>query len=131
MANFSASRSVSQLALALIGLGFLLQPAMTQAQSSDQLSPKTNNIVIELFYRADSDQSMSSKKFLEELQKSRSGIELKSYDMLTDKLQLKRLLELTKQYGHEKPGLPAIYLCNTLQLGFRDAQTSAPKSKTS
>lgn len=108
----------------LFGIGTLYQPSHAKAQSPDDRPAATKNVVIELFYRSDSDQSLKSKQFLEELQKRRPGIDVKAYDLLNDKPQLKRMLELTKQFGHEKPGLPSIYLCNTLQLGFRDAQST-------
>ncbi len=77
------------------------------------------DVVIELFYRGDSDQSLQAKDFLEQLRQRRPGIEVKAYDVLEDKFQLKRLWLLSKQFGHEKGQAPTIFLCNNLIVGFR------------
>lgn len=111
------------LSLYVVGVGVVFRPtqAIARQESAEQ---QINKVVIELFYRGDSDQSLKSKQFLDELQKRRPGLEVKAYDLINDKRQLKRMLELSKQYGHAKPGLPAFYLCDTLQLGFRDAAST-------
>jgi hypothetical protein len=68
---------------------------------------KTNRVVIELFYRSDSEQSQNAKKFLQEFQAGNSGIEVKAYDLLEDKKQLARLWQLSKRFGRDKAGFSA------------------------
>ena len=94
------------------------------AQPADRGHPKSNSVVIELFYRSDSDQSQNAQQFLEQLVQRRPGIEAKAYDVLKDRQQLKRLWQLSKQFGHEQAKVPTFFLCNRLQIGFPDPQAS-------
>lgn len=98
--------------------------SMLGAQESIQQPPATKNVVIELFYRSDSPQSINAQKYLAQLEQKRPGIEIKTYDVLQDKQQLKRLWEVSKSHGLEKAGLPTFFFCDRLKVGFRDPQTS-------
>jgi glutaredoxin len=105
-------------------VALLLVAGQVCAQQNEEPISTTNDVVIELFYRADSDQSLAAKQFLEQLGQRRPGIAVKTYDVLQDKVQLKRLWQLSQQFGYDKAGAPTIYLCNSLKVGFHDAQTS-------
>ncbi len=94
------------------------------AQSPNSIDSSTNQVVIELFFRGDSEQSLSAKKFLDELAGRRPGIKVKAYDVLNDRQQLKRLWDLSKRFGLEKAQVPTFYLCDRLVIGFQDEQTT-------
>ena len=91
---------------------------MTEIQAS-------TNVVIELFYRGDSDQSLQGKEFLEQLrQRQTRESKLKPTMCWRIDVQLKRLWQLSKQFGHESGRAPTFYLCNNLVVGFRGPQTT-------
>ncbi len=79
---------------------------------------KSNDVVIELFYRSDKEQSQQAITFLNELAERRPGLVVKKYDILEDKPALTRLWDLSKQFGYEKAGVPTFYFCNSLKVGF-------------
>ena len=97
---------------------FLAGPVAGQTTSGQ--TANTNKVVIELFYRSDSQQSKTAEQYLGQLKQQQPGLEIKTYDVLEDKQQLKRLWDLSKSHGLEKAGLPTIYMCNRLKVGFRD-----------
>ena len=101
---------------------FLGNDALALAQLPN--GPERNAVVIELFYRSDSDRSQSAKQFLEQLQQRRQGIEVNAHDVLKDRENLKRLWKLSRRYGRDQAALPSLHLCNNLMVGFRDAQNS-------
>lgn len=103
----------------LLCFGILFPGIPLQAQDSTGNFSKTNNVVIELFYRGDSEQSQNAERFIQQLQQ-RPGIDARAYDVLQDREQLKRLWQLSKQFGYEKAGLPSFFLCNYFKVGFRD-----------
>ncbi len=116
--------SNSHLQTILLILVIVFAAIEIRAQDVVQQPRVTNNVVIELFYRSDSPQSINAEEYLRQLQQRRPGIEIKTYDVLSDKQQLKRLWEISKNAGREKAGLPTFYLCDRLKVGFRDAQSS-------
>lgn len=138
---------VSLIALMLWLLYGLNRPTPAQGQESSQLQqvesgqnvavadasqdslgqPRTNPVVIELFYRSDSEQSRNAKKYLEEFRTSHSGIEIKTYDVLADKQQLARLWQLSKRFGRDKAGVPSFYFFDSLKVGFVSPETSGPQ----
>jgi glutaredoxin len=110
--------------VAVIFVGCVVgQAARGFAQPSSHSSDK-RDVVVELFYRGDSDQSLSALRFLNELSVRRPGIQVKAYDVLNDRNQLKRLWQLSKRFGYERAGAPTFYLCNSLKVGFQDKQKS-------
>ena len=113
-----------QIPMPMAVLAVLLMTPWLSSQQLGQTRPATNDVVVELFYRGDSPQSMQALEFLNGLADRRAGIKVKAYDVLNDPGQLKRLWQLSKQFGFEKAGSPTFYLCNSLKVGFRDAATS-------
>lgn len=109
-----------ELLVCLCAICFLSTSVFAQQQPAGE----KQDVVIELFYRGDSDQSLRGKEFLEQLQARRPGLEIKAYDVLEDRAQLKRLWQLSKKFGHESGRAPTFYLCNNLLVGFRGAQTT-------
>ena len=106
--------------LAVILLTFMMGLPSTCA---GQTAP-TNPVVIEVFSRSDSEQSQRAAQFLGQLQASRAGIEVRNYDVNVNREALVRLWQLSKRFGYEKAGVPAIYVADRLLIGFRDAQTT-------
>jgi glutaredoxin len=122
---FQVSRSDYRRAgFLLLCLATFFSTAQMQAQAQVDGNPGPHNVVIQLFYRGDSDQSLKGKEFLEQLRQRRPGIDVKAYDVLEDRAQLKRLWQLSKQFGHESGRAPTFHLCNNLLVGFRGAQTT-------
>lgn len=96
-----------------------LAPATADAQEVN-----SRKLVIELFVRPESDQCEQAEKFLKDLSERREGIEVKIHDVTTDKEALARLWKLAKQFGKEKAELPTVYFCNSIKVGFLDAETT-------
>ncbi len=119
----SHSDRVFYLCLTIFLISLLGNSPLVARQAIEDHS-KSNAVVIELFYRSDSDQSQNAKQFLSDLSQRRPGIEVKAYDVLTDQQQLKRLWQLSKQFGYEQAKVPTFFLCNRLQIGFPNPQAS-------
>ena len=97
-------------------------PTRLVAQQQSEVRP-TNQVVVELFSRGDSDNCNKAKDFLEQLQK-RPGIEIKIHDVIQDQQQLKRLWQLSKRFGFENAKVPTFYSCDQLKVGFDTAENS-------
>lgn len=119
--------------LAILFACFACQPWQTNAGAQEihqqEIAPPnsidaTNDVVIELFYRGDMQSSHDAIAFLDQLQQRRTGINVKTYDVLKNRFQLKRLWKISKQFGHEKAGSPTLYLCNRLKVGFDNAENA-------
>lgn len=122
-------RSLCGAIAAILCLGSLCASDQLLAQQSvanERLhsNKQSNRIVIELFYRGDAEQSLDAERFLQKLGKQRTGIDAKSYDVLEDRTQLKRLWKLSKRFGYENASVPTFYLCDSLKVGFSDPRTS-------
>ena len=98
----------------------LISPKQLSAQQQATRKPSGNAVVVELFYRSDSQQSIEAEQYLKKLG-LRRGIEVKAHDVLKDRDQLKRLWQLSKRFGLEKAKVPTFYLCDRLIVGFQDA----------
>ena len=83
-----------------------------------QTSDGVGNVVIELFMREDSEQCRRIAAYLKVLQASRTGVDVKSYDVIADRSALARLWQLSRDYHYEKAGVPAVYLADNLLMGF-------------
>lgn len=108
-----------------VSLVLLVYPVLSAANDSrDDGASQTHDVVIELFMRSDSKQSESAQAYLEELQQQRAGIVVKSYDLLNDQAALRRLYDLARRFGRDKPSIPTIYLGDRMIVGFPDRATS-------
>jgi glutaredoxin len=99
-------------------------PLAGAGDASEDAAASTNDIVIELFMRGDSQQSEAALAYLDDLQQQREGIVVKSYDLLKDQAALRRLYDLARRFGRDKPNVPTIYLGDRMIVGFPDRATS-------
>ncbi len=102
--------------VALLGLSTSLSQAQT--------SPGAQKIPVEIFLRTDSDQCQRARVFLEKLAKERTGLDLRIHDVVQDQAALRRVWELSRRHKLETAGLPTIYVCDRLRVGFQDDQTT-------
>ncbi len=113
------------LVLAAVSVTWLIGPVVVAAQPNVVDEQEVVPVVVELFYRGDSEQSLNAVKYAEGLQGGRQGIQVKSYDVLTNQDQLKRLWELSRRFGLERAKVPSFYVVDRLIIGFPDADSGS------
>lgn len=108
--------------LAGLSLGAIQSQAAPPKHSSDRTS-EPNDVVVEVFYRPDSELSTKALELLEEIERQ-PGVRVKKYDVLADNEALKRLWKLAKRQGFDQPTVPAYYAYGQIKFGFADAETT-------
>ena len=84
----------------------------------------TNSILIELFSKEASQKCQVAKSFLEQLAIELPGVEIRTHDVIEDRNSRSRLWRLARQFGHQKAGVPSIYVVDRLFVGFENAETT-------
>jgi glutaredoxin len=111
--------------LAAIFVVFGLGAALPWSVAADPPQP-ANLIKLEVFVRSDSERCQDALKYVKDLTSRQQGLQLVVHDVLEDSGQLKRLWDLAKQAGYEKPAVPMFYCCRKIHIGF-DQSTTGPK----
>lgn len=89
----------------------------------EEARPK-KQVQIEVFLRPDSERGRQLFELLKKLELERSGIAVVERDVVNDQPARERFWKLVKDHGIEKAVVPACYVCNRFQVGFRDAETT-------
>jgi hypothetical protein len=119
---FMVPHAASLMALAALSLGAFQLHAAQPEQSSDRAGD-TNGVIVEVFYRADSELSTKALELLEVIERQPS-VRVEKYDVLADSDALKRLWRLAKRQGVDQPTVPAYYAYGQIKFGFADAKTT-------
>ena len=95
-----------------------------------QSNERVRTVDLDVFVRLDQETSKSAKRFAEELEQRTPGLAVHVHDVLTDKVQLKRLYDLSKKSGRTKPVVPAFASCNQMFFGFVNAGETEPRVRS-
>ncbi len=87
----------------------------------------SNKIKVEVFIRPDSPRCEKALEYFDDLANQRSGLDVVVHDVIKDQVQLKRLWDLAKKAGYEKPAVPMVFCCRKIHIGFDDSATTGPK----
>ena len=124
----------TSLRLAVLTFTCALVAPVILAQSvagPNAVSPDTRanvrQIRLEAFVRGDLPAAAQVGTYAQQLQQNHPGLQVVIHDVLTDRKQLTRLHELTKQFGRDKAVVPAFYCCQRMYFGFKDAESSGPR----
>jgi len=79
---------------------------------------------MEVFVRDGCPHCANAKIYLHELQQRYPDLEISEYEVSSDPAARKRLLELSRQYGVEPPGVPSFLICEAFYSGFSVAAGS-------
>ena len=107
---------------AAIALGMVATDARAQQRDASKQC-----VVVEVFVSEDSERSKSALEYIEKLNAERPGLSLHIRDVGKDEKALARFWKLAKHFKHDKPGLPAFYLCRQFEVGWKDAATTGPQ----
>lgn len=97
--------------------------AAAQPRQSGDRTGDASDVVVEVFYRPDSDLSTKALELLDEIERQ-PGVRIKKYDVLADNEALKRLWKLAKRQGVDQPTVPAYYAYSQVKFGFADKETT-------
>lgn len=110
----------------LLGLGLGIRTLSGEDQRPEVRrlddAPPKKQVQIEVFVRPDSERGRQMFELLKKLEQERSGIAVVERDVVNDQLARERFWKLAKDHGIEKAVVPACYVCNRFQVGFRDAE---------
>lgn len=105
-----------------VGLGLSL-PLRDEDQRPEE-TPPHKKVRIEVFVRPDSERCRLLVDVLKKLEPERSGVAVVERDVVNDQPARERFWKLAKDHRVEKAVVPASYVCNCFQVGFRDAETT-------
>ena len=105
----------------------LAQESMNPERTNAQQNARVRTVDLDVFIRSDKSRSLTAKEYAEKLQRERPGLTVRVHDVLADKSQLRRLYEISKKAGREKPVLPAFATCNQMYFGFLDVEQTGPQ----
>ncbi|HVW36010.1 MAG TPA: glutaredoxin [Pirellulales bacterium] len=114
--------AASLVALAALSLDEFQSHAAPREQSGDRAGD-ANDVIVEVFYRPDSELSTKALELLEEIERQ-PGVRVKKYDVLADNDALKRLWKLAKRQGVDQPTVPAYFAYGQIKFGFADKETT-------
>lgn len=114
--------AASLVALAALSPGAFQSHAAPPGQSGDRTGD-ASDVVVEVFYRPDSELSTKALELLDEIERQ-PGVRVKKYDILADNDALKRLWKLAKRQGYDRPTAPAYYAYGQIKFGFADQETT-------
>ncbi len=103
---------------------YLLGPGLGVRTLSGDDAPPKKQVRIEVFVRPDSERGRQLLELLKKLEQERSGIAVVERDVVNDQSARERFWKLAKDHSIEKAVVPACYVCNRFQVGFRDAETT-------
>lgn len=83
-------------------------------------------VQLEVFVRSDKASTDDVDRYLKELQQRTAGLQVFIRDVISDREQLARLYELTRQTARDKPVVPAFHTCGRLFFGFESAAQTGP-----
>ncbi|MCS7467478.1 hypothetical protein NZK35_12560 [Stieleria sp. ICT_E10.1] len=113
---------------ALLSFLFLSSASLTWVRADDRPpDAATNEIRLDVFVRSDRESAETVQAYCDQLKQRINGLDIHVHDVLSDKTQLIRLYELSKQAGREKPLLPAFFACDRMYFGFDDARRTGPE----
>ncbi len=90
-------------------------------------APTKQQVQIEVFTRPESERCRLLVEVLKKLEQERTGIAVVERDVVNDLPARERFWKMAKDHGIEKAGVPACCVCNSFQVGFRDAETTRRK----
>lgn len=112
----------------LLGLSFAVQELRGDDQRPEsrrlEEAPAKKVVQIEVFSRSDSERCRKLVELLKKLEQERTGIAIVERDVVNDQQARERYWKLAKDHRIEKAVVPACYVCNYFQVGFRDAETT-------
>lgn len=109
-----------------LGLGFGIQGLRAEEQRPED-APAKKQVQIEVFTRPESERCRLLVEVLKKLEQERPGIAVVERDVVNDLPARERFWKLAKDHGIEKAVVPACCVCNSFQVGFRDAETTRQK----
>jgi glutaredoxin len=118
---FGTNRRIWLLFLVAIA-GALPQAGLVAAEQATREA--TRCVRIEVFTRSDCPHSAEAMKFLRNLEQTRDGLKLVSYDILQDRQALARVRELSRKHNVGAPGVPTILVAGQLHVGWDKAETT-------
>ena len=82
---------------------------------------------MEVFVRSDRPSAVAVQRYVEDLKKRKSSLDVVVYDVVKQRRQIAQLIELSKKAGREKPTVPAFHFCDRVYFGFENAAQCGPK----
>jgi hypothetical protein len=119
MNTFLSRASFLALGLTLL-VGSTNAPSWGQTRVVSSSAPET--IRLEVFLRGDSELCEVARQYAQRLGERTRGLEVIFHDVLEDRQQLKRLWDLARESGRDKPVVPAFLCCSQIHYGFTSEQ---------
>jgi hypothetical protein len=104
-----------------------LSPSHISLRAQDRSDPQAPQLIrFEAFIRSDRESAKQVQEYVDDLNRRVSGLEVHVHDVLKDQTQLRRLYELSKLAGRDKPVIPAFHSCDRTYFGFVNAHQTGP-----
>jgi glutaredoxin len=113
--------------IVVLAVGLIRGVALAEGDPKPQASPAAHCTLLEVFAGAENESSAKALAFVEKLRQRHPGLQVKVHDVSRDLAAHKRLSELSRRWGFEKPGVPSFYVYDQFVRGFRDAETTGPQ----
>lgn len=98
--------------------------ASAEPSLSSVKSGELQKVRLEFFWSKTCPHCRKAKPFLESLSRSHDWLEIRSYELSEHPENAERFLEMAKQMGRERLGVPAFAFCNQLIIGFDETETT-------